>query len=125
MPIAIILWKYKKWIAIAIFIFLYLVQIAYTNHLATKLKNAESVCNVKIQKIKADQQKVLVKKQNEVNKVSADYEQLKSEQRVKVETKIREVQKIIERPIYQSVCIDDDGLRTINSLMTDDSSEPP
>ncbi|MFP6821796.1 hypothetical protein ACG9X6_15225 [Acinetobacter guillouiae] len=125
MPIAIILWKYKKWIAIAIFIFLYLVQIAYTNHLATKLKNAESVCNVKIQKIKADQQKVLVKKQNEVNKVSADYEQLKSEQRVKVETKIREVQKIIERPIYQSVCIDDDGLRTINSLITDDSSEPP
>ena len=125
MPIAIILWKYKKWIAIAIFIFLYLVQIAYTNHLATKLKNAESVCNVKIQKIKADQQKVLVKKQNEVNKVSADYEQLKSEQRVKVETKIREVQKIITKPVYSNYCIDDDGLRIINSLITDDSSEPP
>lgn len=123
MPIAIILWKYKKWIAIAIFIFLYLVQIAYTNHLATKLKNAESVCNVKIQKIKADQQKVLVKKQNEVNKVSADYEQLKSEQRVKVETKIREVQKIITKPVYSNYCIDDDGLRIINSLITDDTSE--
>ena len=122
MPIAIILWKYKKWIAIAVFIFLYLVQIAYTNHLATKLKNAESTCNVKIQKLKDDQQKALIEKQNKINKVSADYEQLKSEQRVKVETVTREVQKIIERPVYNNVCIDADGLRNINSLITDDSS---
>ncbi|UOH16902.1 hypothetical protein [Acinetobacter sp. NyZ410] len=122
MPIAIILWKYKKWIAIAVFIFLYLVQIAYINHLATKLKTAKSVCNVKIQKIKDDQQKVLIEKQNKINKVSADYEQLKSEQRVKVETVTREVQKIIERPVYHNVCIDADGLRIINSLIPDDSS---
>ncbi|WP_335954864.1 hypothetical protein [Acinetobacter guillouiae] len=123
MPIAKVLWKYKKWIVFAVFIILYLMQIAYTNHLATKLKNVESVCNVKIEKIKADQQKLLVKKQNEVNKVSADYEQLKSEQRVKVETKIREVQKIITKPVYSNYCIDDDGLRIINSLITDDTSE--
>ena len=122
MPITQFLWKYKKWIAVAVFIFLYLVQIAYTNHLATKLKNAESVCNVKIQKLKDDQQKALVEKQNKINKVSADYEQLKSEQRVKVETATREVQKIIERPVYNNVCIDADGLRNINSLITDDSS---
>lgn len=122
MQIALIMWKYKKWIAVAVFIFLYVVQIAYTNHLATKLKNAESVCNVKIQKLEDDQQKALIKKQNEVNKVSADYEQLKSEQRIITETKIREVQKIIERPVYQSVCIDDDGLRIINALIPDDSS---
>lgn len=122
MPIAIILWKYKKWIAIAIFIFLYLVQIAYTNQLSGKLQEAEQKCTAKIQKLKDDQQKVLVEKQNKINKVSADYEQLKSEQRVITETKIREVQKIIERPVYQSVCIDDDGLRIINSLIPDDSS---
>ena len=122
MPIAIILWKYKKWIAIAVFIFLYLVQIAYTNHLSGKLQEAEKNCSAKVQKLKDDQQKALIKKQNEVNKVSADYEQLKSEQRVKVETVTREVQKIIERPVYSNVCIDADGLRIINSLITDDSS---
>ena len=122
MPIAQVLWKYKKWIAIVIFIFLYLVQIAYTNNLATELKNAESVCNTKIQKLKDDQQKALFKKQNTINKVSADYEQLKSEQRVKVETVTLEVQKIIDRPVYNNVCIDDDGMRIINSLITDDSS---
>jgi uncharacterized protein YlxW (UPF0749 family) len=122
MPIATILWKYKKWIAIAVFIFLYLVQIAYTNHLATKLKNAESACSAKIQKLKDDQQKSLIEKQNKINKVSADYEQLKSEQRVKVETVTREVQKIVERPVYSNICIDADGLRIINSLISDDSS---
>lgn len=122
MPITQFLWKYKKWIAIAVFIFLYLMQIAYTNHLATKLNNAESVCSLKIQKLKDDQQKALVEKQNKINKVSADYEQLKSEQRVITETKIREVQKIIERPVYNNVCIDDDGLRIINSFIPDDSS---
>ena len=122
MPIALIMWKYKKWIAVAVFIFLYLVQIAYTNHLIGKLQVAEQKCAAKIQKIKDDQQKALVEKQNNINKVSADYEQLKSEQRVITETKIREVQKIIERPIYSNVCIDDDGLHIINSLITNDSS---
>ena len=122
MPILTVLWKYKKWIAIAIFIFLYLVQIAYTNHLSGKLQIEESVCKAKLQKLKDDQQEALVKKQNTINKVSADYEQLKSEQRVKVETVTRTVQKIVERPVYNNVCIDADGLRIINSLIPDDSS---
>lgn len=125
MPIATILWKYKKWIAIAIFIFLYLVQIAYTNHLSGKLQEAEQKCSAKLQKLKDDQQKALVDKQNKVNKVSADYEQLKSEQRVKVETVTREVQKIVTKPVYSNVCFDDTGVSAINSLVTDDSSEPP
>jgi Tfp pilus assembly protein PilO len=122
MPIATILWKYKKWIAIAVFIFLYLVQIAYTNHLSGKLQEAEQKCSAKVQKLKDDQQKALIEKQNHINKVSADYEQLKSEQRVKVETVTREVQKIVERPVYSNICIDADGLRIINSLISDDSS---
>lgn len=46
---------------------------------------------------------------------------VKTEQSTKVETITREVQKIIERPVYKSSCIDD-GLRVINSLNTDDSS---
>jgi len=122
MPIAIILWKYKKWIAVAVFIFLYLVQITYTNRLSGKLQEAEQKCTAKVQKLKDDQQKALIEKQNKINKVSVDYEQLKSEQRVKVETVTREVQKIIERPVYNNVCIDDTGLQHINSLISDDSS---
>ncbi len=118
----ILLWKFKTWVAIAILFVLWLGQIAYTNHLAGKLKQAESQCSAKIQKLKDEQQQVLIKKQNEINKVSADYEQLKSEQRVKVETVTREVQKIVERPVYLNTCFDDDGVSAINSLITDNSS---
>ena len=125
MPILIVLWKYKKWIAIAVFIFLYMGQIAYTNHLAGKLKDAESKCTAKIQKIKQANLKALAAKQNEINKVSADYETLKSEQRVQVETVTREVQKIIERPVYQQHCFDDDGLQQLNSLIASGSGESP
>lgn len=59
------------------------------------------------------------------NQVSADYEQVKSEQRIKVETVTREVQKIIDRPVYNNVCLDDDGLQQLNSLITGNTSEPP
>lgn len=122
MPIAIILWKYKKWIAIAVFIFLYLVQIAYTNHLSGKLQEAEQKCSAKVQKLKDDQQKALIEKQNNINKVSADYEQLKSKQRVKVEKVTREVQKIVTKPVYSNVCFDDTGVSAINSLITENSN---
>ena len=122
MPILTVLWKYKTWIAIAIFFVLWLGQIAYTNHLAGKLQKAESVCQQKIQKLKNDQQQALIKKQNEVNQVSVDYEQLKSEQRTKVETITREVQKIVTKPIYSNVCFDDSGVSAINSLITNNSS---
>ena len=117
-----LIWKFKTWVAIAILFVLWLGQVAYTNHLAGKHQKAESVCQQKILKLKDDQQKALIKKQNEINQVSADYEQLKSEQRVKVETVTREVQKIVERPIYKSICFDDSGVSAINSLITENSS---
>ncbi|ENW95799.1 hypothetical protein [Acinetobacter sp. NIPH 298] len=107
----------KRWSLIIVLSFLYLMQIGYTNYLAGKLQEADQKCFTKIQDIEQEQVKALAEAQNQVNKVSADYEKLKSEQRVKVERVTREVQKIVERPIYKSVCIDDDGLSEINSLI--------
>ena len=124
MPILIILWKFKYWIAIAIFFVLWLCQIAYTNHLSGQLKEADSKCIAKIQEIEQKHLKALAEKQNKINEVSADYEAEKSIQRVKVETVTREVQKIIDRPVYQQHCFDDDGVSAINSLITNDPSEP-
>ena len=122
MPILLILWKFKYWIAIAIFFFLWVGQIAYTNHLSGKLKDADAKCQAKIQEIEQKHLKALAEKQNAINQVSADYEKAKSEQRIKVETVTREVQKIIDRPVYQQFCFDDDGVSAINSLITNDSS---
>lgn len=125
MPILIVLWKFKYWIAIAVFFFLWIGQIAYTNHLAGKLNDAESKCQAKIQEIEQKHLKALAEKQNKINEVSSDYEAEKSKQRVKVETVTREVQKIIDRPVYQQHCFDDDGVSAINSLITNATSEPP
>lgn len=122
MPILIVLWKFKYWIAIAILSFVYLCQLAYTNHLSGKINEADVKCTVKIQALERKQLKALIEKQNEINRVSADYETAKSEQRIKVETVTREVQKIVEHPIYQQHCFDDDGVSAINSLIASDSS---
>ena len=125
MPILIVLWKFKYWIAIAVLSFICIGQLAYTNHLSKKLRVANEQCTAKIQEIEQKHLKALVEKQNAINQVSADYEKAKSEQRIKVETVTREVQKIIDRPVYQQYCFDNDGVSAINSLVTSDSSEPP
>ena len=121
----LLLWKYKTWIAIAVFFVLYVGQIAYTNHLSKKLRVASEQCNAKIQEIEQKHLKALAEKQNLINQVSADYETLKSEQRIKTETVTREVQKIIERPIFRNNCFDDDGVQQLNSLIASGASKPP
>ena len=120
-----LLWKYKHWIAIAVFFVLWIGQIAYTNHLSGKLRKADQQCTAKIQEIEQKHLKALTEKQNQINQVSADYEATKSEQRVQVETVTREVQKIIDRPVYLNHCFDDSGVSAINSLITSDTSKPP
>ena len=120
-----LLWKYKHWIAIVVFFFLWLGQIAYTNHLSGKLRKAAEQCTAKIQQIEQKHLKALTEKQNQINQMSSDYEATRSEQRVQVETVTREVQKIIDRPVYLNHCFDDDGVSAINSLITSDTSKPP
>lgn len=120
-----LLWQYKHWIAIAVFFVLWLGQIVYTNHLSGKLRKASEQCTAKIQEIEQKHLKALTEKQNQINQMSADYESTKSKQRVQVEAVTREVQKIIDRPVYLNHCFDDDGLQQLNSLITGNTSQPP
>lgn len=112
----------KRWTAIIVLFVLLIIQTAFTNHYAGESKDAEQKCFAQIQDIERKQVKALADAQNKVNKASADYEQLKAEQRAKVETVTRTVQKIVERPLYKSICFDDDGLSEINSLIKADSN---
>lgn len=107
----------KRWTAIAILLVLLFIQTAITNHYVNKLKQADQQCFAQIQDIERKQVKALAEAQNQINQVSADYEQLKSEQRTKVEYVEREVQKIVERPVYKSSCVDNDGMQQINDLI--------
>lgn len=125
MPALYVLWKFKYWIIIALLSVIIVAQLAYANSLSKKLRVSGEQCMLKIQKIEQNHLKALAEKQNAINRVSADYEKSKSEQRVKVETVTREVQKIVERPVYQQHCFDPSGLQLINSLIASGSSEPP
>ncbi|HFF8933839.1 hypothetical protein [Acinetobacter baumannii] len=107
----------KRWSLIIVLSILYLIQIGYTNYLSGKLNQTEQKCQSQIQEIERKNLKALAEKQNQINKVSADYEKVKAEQNTKVEYIEREVQKIVERPIYKSSCIDDDGVQQLNELI--------
>ena len=62
MPILLILWKFKYWIAIAVLSFICFGQLAHTNHLRGKLQEAESKCTAKIQEI--EQNIMMLKSEN-------------------------------------------------------------
>ncbi len=66
----LLIWKFKTWIAIAVFFFLWVGQIAYTNHLSGKLKEAETACDARIAKAIKPYQDSIVKAQEQ--KTSAE-----------------------------------------------------
>lgn len=109
--------KYWREIIIVFLAFLLAISLAVLNHKAGQLKEAEQKCQSQIQEIERKNLKALAEKQNQINKVSADYERVKAEQSTKFETVTREVQKIVERPVYKSSCIDDDGVQQLNELI--------
>lgn len=109
--------KFWREIIIGFLDFLLVICLAVLNHKTGQLKEAEQKCQSQIQEIERKNLKALAEKQNQINKVSADYERVKAEQSTKVETVTREVQKIVERPVYKSSCIDDDGVQQLNELI--------
>ncbi|ELY5689594.1 hypothetical protein ACTZ9G_003272 [Acinetobacter baumannii] len=109
--------KYWREIIIVFLAFLLAISLAVLNHKTGQLKEADQKCLSQIQKIEKKNLEALAEKQNQINKVSAEYEQVKAEQSTKVEYIEREVQKIVERPVYKSSCIDDDGMQQLNELI--------
>lgn len=50
MPILVVLWKFKYWIAIAVLSFICFGQLAYTYHLSGKLQEAGVACDARVAK---------------------------------------------------------------------------
>lgn len=80
-----------------------------------KVLNNETICQGKIDEAVKPYIDAEKKGQQNANEAAKNYEQQKEVERSKTETITREVQKIIERPIYiNTECFDDDGVRLIN-----------
>ena len=126
MPVLLLIWNNKRWTLIIVLLIYAVFQTWQSNSLAGDLNKAEADCKTKVQqeidKAVKPYKDAELEAQERAQKAGEDYEQTKETERVKTETITREVQKIIERPVYLNVCIDDDGLRIINSLITNDSS---
>ncbi|MGZ8888068.1 MAG: hypothetical protein ACXW1D_00765 [Halobacteriota archaeon] len=61
--------------------------------------------------------------QKKYNVLAQDYEELKTKRQDNARTIVREVEKIIDRPVYRNVCIDGGGLSIINQAISGSSGE--
>ena len=113
----IILLKFWREVIIAALLFMLILVSVFSDNLSNKLKKAEAQCKAQIAKIEQAQQKALIEQQNIANKVSADYETERAEQQVRTQVVYKTVEKIVNRPVYRNVCLDDAGLHEINSLI--------
>lgn len=53
-----------------------------------------------------------------VTTASTNYEKKKEATRIKYVTVVETIEKIVDRPVYKNICIDEDGLKTINEGIT-------
>ena len=78
--------KFWRECIIAVLAFLLLICLFLLNSKTGKLEQAEAKCAAQSQKIELAQQTVLNQANDKANQVSADYEQLKATQQVKIQT---------------------------------------
>ena len=114
MPFLLIIWNNKRWTLIIVLLLCLFFQAWYVNSLAGDLRNAEIACNGRVEQELKPYKDAEKAAQEKANEVSEQYEDSKEVERVKTETITREVQKIIERPIYINNCFDDDGVSAVN-----------
>ena len=115
MPLLSLIWNSKRWSLIVVLCIVILCQLFQANRLAGDLRKAETTCQDKINKKLKPYLDAEKKAQELANKAGEDYEQTKEAERVKTETITREVQKIIERPVYLNNCFDDAGVSAVNA----------
>lgn len=119
MPLIYWIWNNKRWTLILLLLIYGFFQTWQSNSLAGDLSKAKADCKIKVQKevdkavkpYKDAEQEA----QEQAQKAGEDYEQTKETERVKTETITREVQKIIERPVYLNNCFDDAGVSAVNA----------
>lgn len=115
MPLLSLIWNNKRWSLIVVLCIVIVCQLFQANRLAGDLRKAETTCQDKINKKLKPYIDAEKKAQELANEAGEKYEELKEVERVKTEVITREVQKIVERPVYiHTNCFDDDGVSTVN-----------
>ena len=111
MPILLVLWKFRYWTAIAVFFFLWVGQIAYTNHLSGKLKVADAECAERINKVNDAYQGAINAWRTKVSTVETELEAERQNIKIQFRDIKHETQKVITQRIYTDCKLTDDGMR--------------
>lgn len=123
MPFLLLIWNNKRWSLIVVLCIVIVCQLFQANRLAGDLGKAETACQDKINKKLKPYLDAEKKAQELANVAGEEYEESKEVERVKTEVITREVQKIVERPVYiHTNCFDDDGVSAVNAA--GNSSKP-
>lgn len=123
MPLLLLIWNNKRWSLIVVLCIVIVCQLFQANRLAGDLRKAETTCQDKINKKLKPYLDAEKEAQKLANQAGEQYEESKEVERVKTETITREVQKIVERPVYiHTNCFDDDGVSAVNTA--GNSSKP-
>lgn len=127
MPFLLLIWNNKRWTLILVLLIYGFFQTWQSNSLTGDLNKAKADCKTKVQqevdKAVKPYKDAEQEAQERAQKAGEGYEQTKETERVKTETITREVQKIVERPIYiHTNCFDDDGVSAVNAA--GNSSKP-
>ena len=59
------------------------------------------------------------------DQAAVKHEATKAAIRQQIQTITQEVERVIEKPVYRNVCLDDDGLRLITEALTDPGQPAP
>ena len=128
MPLLYWIWNNKRWTLIIVLLIYGFIQTWQSNSLVGDLSKAKADCKTKVQqevdKAVKPYKDAEQEAQERAQKAGENYEQTKETERVKTETITREVQKIIERPVYLNTdCFDNDGVRLVNEAGITSKSE--
>jgi hypothetical protein len=86
--------------------------------------DGRSACNDRISVLTADSMERERNAQARALEASAELEAARGKTAIKYKTIVKEVEKIVERPVYSGVCFDDDGLRLANAALAGSATAP-
>lgn len=69
-------------------------------------------------------EKILLANNARIDALSNELEVAKNARIVRYKKITKTIEKFVDRPIYRNDCIDDDGLRAVNSIISDRSLDP-
>jgi hypothetical protein len=90
--------------------------------------DGRAVCDARITALTAESMERERNAQQQALEASAQLEAARGKTAIKYKTIVKEVEKIVERPVYSTVCFDADGLRLANAALAGSATaagQPP